>query len=287
MKIELDGLIKAAEKANPAMPGDYYSPETGLLICGKCHTPKQMRISIMDEERVVHVLCRCAQEEYNAEREAAKERERRERIRYLRFLCFDRGDRKEKFTFEADDGTDQKTMQIARGYVADFPNRLREGRGLLFLGPTGTGKTFAACCIANALLDKGYKVRVTTFAEISARLQSTFQKRDVYDELRSYDLLVLDDLGAERNTSTMDEIIFTVIDTRLSARKPIIVTSNINAKDFTSGKADIEDQRVYSRLYEVCLPVVVDGRDRREEIMRKSMVSEMETLLRAGGEKND
>ena len=77
-----------------------------------------------------------------------------------------------------------------------------------------------ACCIANALLDKGYTVKVSTFADIANRLQGTFDKESIYDDLNAVDLLILDDLNAERDTSFMQEIVFTVIDTAAPLKSP-------------------------------------------------------------------
>jgi len=142
-----------------------------------------------------------------------------------------------------------------------------QGKGLFFLGTPGTGKTFLACCIANALLEQGRSVRVTTFAEVSNRLQSTFDKQAVFDDLNYTDLLVLDDLEAQRDTSYMNEVVFTVIDSRCAVKKPIIVTSNITMKDFAE-PSTIERRRVFSRLQEMCLPLAVTGSDRRKDAMK-------------------
>ena len=83
------------------------------------------------------------------------------------------------------------------------------------------------------------------------------------------DLLILDDLNAERDTSFMQEIVFTVIDNRCAAQKPLIVTSNITPSEFANPDT-IERRRVFSRLQEVCIPVEVNGKDRRREAMMKS-----------------
>lgn len=229
------------------------------------------------------VVCACATEAYNAQEEARKQEERRKRIERRRESCFGRGSRKASFTFDADDGTDPQTMKIAKGYVERFETMKERGKGLLFLGNTGTGKTFTSCAIANALLDKGYSVRVTTFAEVAAKLQGNWDKQEVYDELCDYALLVLDDLGAERDTSYMSEIVFTVVDARSAAKKPMIVTTNIDAGEFANG-GEMAKNRVFSRLYEMCLPVTVNGRDRRRERMMQETAADMAMLLQAGGQ---
>ena len=282
MKIDLEPIIEAAKTANPQMPDDYRDEGTGLLFCGKCHTPKEKNVKLYGDERIVPVMCRCASEKYEAEEAARREAERQRRIERRRENCFGYGSRKASFTFDTDDGGDPQTMKLAKGYVERFEDFKARGKGLLFLGGTGTGKTFAACCIANALLDKGYSVRVATFAEIAAKLQGNWDKEEVYKELARYDLLVLDDLGAERDTSYMDEIIFAVIDTRSAAKRPMIVTSNLDGTTFING-GELAKNRVFSRLYEMCVPVTVNGRDRRRERMMAETAADMAMLLNAGG----
>lgn len=282
MKIDLEPIIEAAKTANPQMPGDYRDAETGLLMCGICHTRKETRVSLFGTEQTVPSMCRCALDKYEAGEAERREVERRRRIERRRESCFGYGSRKAAFTFDADDGGDPQTMQLAKGYVARFEDFKARGKGLLFLGGTGTGKTFAACCIANALLDKGYSVKVATFAEIAAKLQGSWGKEEIYKELVRYDLLVLDDLGAERDTSYMDEIVFTVIDSRSAAQKPIIVTTNVDAAEFVNG-GERAKNRVFSRLYEMCVPVAVNGRDRRRERMVRETAADM-ALLQASEE---
>ena len=73
-------------------------------------------------------------------------------------------------------------------------------------------------------------------------------------------LLVLDDFGAERNTDFKAEQIFTVIDSRYSAKKPMIITTNLT--DFKT-ETDIRRKRVYDRIFEVCTPIKIDGESKR------------------------
>ena len=168
-----------------------------------------------------------------------------------------------------------------RGYARQFEKFKQEGRGLLFLGSTGTGKTFYACCIANALIDAGYSAIVTNFAQIANDLQGTFDKAQVHNRLLRADLLVLDDLAAERDTSFMQEIVFQVVEERSAAKKPLIVTSNVSTQEFMN-PGDLARRRVFSRLKEVCIPIAVTGADRREEQLRKRVAGDQALLDAAG-----
>lgn len=266
---------------NPPAPGDYTDPETGLLVCGVCGEPKQMRVELLGMAQTVPCDCRCIQEEKSRQREEQARRDAEYRAARRRTECFRDDMRKAGCTFDSDDQRNAKLARQVRGYARQFEKFKQEGRGLLFLGPTGTGKTFYACCIANALIDAGYSAIVTNFAQIANDLQGTFDKAQVHNRLLRADLLVLDDLAAERDTSFMQEIVFQVIEERSAAKKPLIVTSNVSTQEFMN-PGDLARRRVFSRLKEVCIPIAVTGADRREEQLRKRVAGDQAMLDAAG-----
>lgn len=266
---------------NPPAPGDYTDPETGLLVCGVCGEPKQMRVELLGMAQTVPCDCRCIQEEKSRQREEQARRDAEYRAAKRRTECFRDDMRKAGCTFDSDDQKNAKLARQVRGYVRQFEKFRQEGRGLLFLGPTGTGKTFYACCIANALIDAGYSAIVTNFAQIANDLQGTFDKAQVHNRLLRADLLVLDDLAAERDTSFMQEIVFQVVEERSAAKKPLIVTSNVSTQEFMN-PGDLARRRVFSRLKEVCIPIAVTGADRREEQLRKRVAGDQAILDAAG-----
>lgn len=260
----LKDIQEAAGQRNRAIPEDYRDSETGLLVCGQCGGFKEARVALGGVERIVPVNCTCKEREYLRSREDLEQAMKRERINCARERCFGKYTRKGEYTFKADDSQNAKSSRIARDYANGFSEKLRQGEGLLLLGTTGTGKTFYACAIANGIIDMGYSARVTNFADIEARLQSVTDKSSVYDELCRCDLLVLDDLGSERETPYMEEIIFKVVDDRCAAKKPLIVTTNLTTKELMSS-GNLARDRVFSRLCEMCEPVPVTGKDRRRE----------------------
>lgn len=262
---------------NPPKPNDRVDPATGLLLCGVCGEPKQIRINLLGQDMVVPCDCRCVREQKAAIEKAVRQEEAACRLARHRANCFGDDAKKAGYTFARDDQRDAELSRRVRGYVKQFAKFRQEGRGLLLLGPTGTGKTFYACCIANALLEAGYSVRVTNFAEIANELQGTFDKAGVHRELKRPDLLVLDDLAAERDTSFMNEIVFQVVEERCAAKKPLVVTSNLSAQSFFKPDT-IERGRVFSRLKEVCIPLSVTGSDRRDEQLRRRIGNDLALL---------
>lgn len=97
-------------------------------------------------------------------------------------------------------------------------------------------------------------------SDVVNRMQGNFgTDRDHYmKSLMRPDLLILDDLGAERNTSFGKERVFDVVDKRLLTGKPMIVTTNIPLSVMKQA-ADLDDRRIYDRILEVCVPIMFDG----------------------------
>ena len=104
--------------------------------------------------------------------------------------------------------------------------------GLLIWGDVGTGKSFFAGCIANALLEKGIPVLMTNFSRILNTLTGMhFEDRNQFiNSLNRYSLLIIDDLGIERNSDFALEQVFNVIDSRYRSKKPLIITTKSRSK---------------------------------------------------------
>lgn len=173
------------------------------------------------------------------------------------------------YRFDADNGTVPQLEQ-ARRYAEHWEEMYRENMGLLFWGKPGNGKTFAAACIANALLEwKGPwepSLRMTTFGTILNKLPGlSAQDKEWYlKDLCGCDLLILDDFGMERQTEYAREQVFHIIDSRYLARKPLIVTTNLSLQELKH-PMDLAQQRIYDRILELCVPVCFDGDSLRQK----------------------
>lgn len=241
----------------------------GLWYCHKCNTPKQCRVELFGKIRTPMCLCKCEVEKRKTEEAEHKHRERMKRISELRKTGFPESDMAD-WTFSADDGANPKITKVASKYVENFPEMLKRGKGLLLFGPVGTGKTFYSACIVNALIDRGYPCLVTNFARMVNTISGMYAgKQEYIDSLNRFDLLVIDDLAAERDTEYMNEIVQNIIDSRYRAGMPTIITTNLTDEELKKPK-DIHRQRVFSRLLEMCIPVEVDGKDRR----RKKLIND-------------
>ena len=172
------------------------------------------------------------------------------------------------WTFANDDLSNEKITKAAQRYVDNFAELRKSGKGLLLYGNTGTGKTYTACEIANALIDQGYPVLVTNFARILNTLQGTYDKQEYLDGLNAYQLLVVDDLGIERDTAYAKEQVFNVVDSRYRSGLPMIITTNLTMEKIKNPE-DIENRRIYDRILERCFPIEVNGSSRRRKAVRE------------------
>ena len=270
-----DQISMTASQSIRAEEGDYIVD--GLLYCHKCHTPKQCRIEILGEIRTPMCLCKCEKEKRDRIEAEIKAEEFLRHISKLKRMGFPDSEM-EKWTFDRDDHQNEKISTVARNYAQNFDQLKEKGKGLLLFGSVGTGKTFIAACIANALIEKGHPCLVTNFPRLVNTISGMYDGKQQYiDGLSKFHLLVIDDLASERDTEYMGEIVQNIIDARYRSGLPLIITTNLTSEELKH-PLDIRKQRIYSRLFEMCVPVEVKGTDRRKEKL-KSDYKEFEELL--------
>lgn len=271
-----EAVVAAAKETNNIVEGDYVGDDN-LYYCGKCHTRKQCVVNVFGNERVLPCICKCKEEEIKREDEARQHREFLQRVQRYRTMGFPES-QMSKWNFENDDGTNQQMSTAMQNYVKHFDEFKKQGKGLLLFGDVGTGKTFLAACVANALIDKGVPALVTNFARIANTVQGLFDGRqEYYDSLNKFPLLVLDDLSAERQTEYMLEIVYNVIDARYRAKLPLIVTTNLTREELMN-PADMRYKRIFSRLFEMCTPIEVAGKDRRHAALKNDIAATKQLL---------
>lgn len=262
--MNFDNLLNdLARKCGPtAEYFDYY--KDNLLFCGKCNTPKECEVEFLGEIRKFGCICKCQSDIYRSEQEQVKKREELERINRLRTQGIqDKG--YIDWTFENDDGSNSKQTDKAMRYCLKWNEMYQDNVGLLLWGNVGTGKTYFAACIANYLINLGVPVLMTSFIKLTNALTGFDEDKNAYiSSLNNYKLLIIDDLGAERQSDYMLEQVYNIIDSRYKNQQPIIITTNLSLSEIKDPK-DIKYSRIYSRIMEMCVPIKFDGTDRRKE----------------------
>lgn len=154
----LNNMIYSISQNVPKAENEYIGDD-GLLHCAVCHKKTQTIVEFEGEKRTVRCICDCKQKEMEAYKQAEIQAENER----MRRRCFAETNMAE-WTFANDDGKNPKISNAMKRYSDDFRDFKEEGRGLLLYGSVGTGKTYYAACIANALIDIGYSVFMTNFA---------------------------------------------------------------------------------------------------------------------------
>lgn len=275
----IDALARRAAANATIIPEDYI--ENDLLHCGACHTPKQCYVTLPMRKKQIKVfcLCRCATEKRDQEYVAALEKKEFDRLKQMRDVAMT--DRKLKSaTFESSDNRNPEIMAKLKRYAERFDRAKQENIGLCLVGGVGTGKSYAAACVANRLLGKGTAVLMTNFSRVLNALSSGFDTdRNAYiRDLVKFPLLILDDFGIERNTQYSQEMVYNVIDARYRENLPLIVTTNISWSEMKN-PADMTHQRIFDRIVEMCTPINFGTNGRRAEIAAAKREKAAELLL--------
>lgn len=259
----LEKFLADRSASRPLAEDEYIDKTSGLVYCKKCHTPRQASIELGGT--VFHPYCICQCQSEACELELAKEKQLQEQQRIARLKANGLQDASlRQFTFANDTGINPE-MQKAHSYVEHWAEMKATATGLLLWGNVGTGKSFFAGCIANALLDRGVPVLMTNFSRILNALTGMFSDdRNKYiDSLNHYSLLIIDDLGMERGTEYALEQVFNVIDARLRSNLPLIVTTNLTLDEWKH-PSDLAHERIYSRVLERCIPLKINNQNIRQ-----------------------
>ncbi len=257
----------------------------GILYCGECGDPKQAWIDwIPDEDghtekRLVTVMCRCEQERYEAEEEEIRREQFTLNLRAMREAYGLLIPESDKIRFAMDDAPNTPIARTCRRYVDKWDVMRKDSIGIVLFGNKGTGKTFYAACIANEIAEtRRIPTLIVTTAALVGVMHGKQERAEIIEHLNHFALLVLDDLGAERETSYGAEVLYSVIDARYRSGLPLIVTTNMDVKDMEN-ESDPMRSRVYDRVLEMCaIPLEVIGESRRSGIAERRRALAREIL---------
>lgn len=176
-------------------------------------------------------------------------------------------------TFQPERHTSAAYM-LARRYVEEFvPGQTRTG--LLFTGTIGTGKSHLAVAIARELVvQKGVEARFVSMRDLLDRLraasgdETTETKLQIMRPIMSGELVVIDDLGSQRSTEWVFDVMDEFFGELYDQQRPVIVTTNLPNLPVGQGKSQVPlaertTMRVWSRLQQMCAPIEMNGPDYR------------------------
>lgn len=180
------------------------------------------------------------------------------------FECF-------SLDYYRDDPAALKQMSVILRSCRQYADNFRaHSPSMLFWGGTGLGKTHLSLAIANTVLDKGFGVVYGSAQRFAVALERERFDRDGGSEgtsgnLKSCDLLILDDLGTEFSSAYSNAAIYDVVNARLMAERPTIISTNLGLK----GLEERYGERFTSRIIGNCAMLEFRGRDVRVQKLQK------------------
>ena len=251
----------------------------GLLYCGNCNTKKQRVLNTPWSQSIVYCLCECEVEKRN---KRLVEERRKEELRYIENLKVSGIHDKNIYNYTFANADNDVYIKKAKKYCENWEEIYKNNNGLLLWGDVGTGKTFIAGCIANELIENRVSVLMTSLSKIINDLQGfgLTDKNAYLNSINRFKLLILDDLGAERQSDFALEQVFSVIDSRYKNGQPVIITTNLSLNELKN-PTDTKYKRIYDRILEMCVPLKFEGNSKRVE-KSKEKFNVLKNILEEG-----
>jgi DNA replication protein DnaC len=192
-------------------------------------------------------------------------------------------------------GMPEAVVSEVRSYVRNLNARIEEGRGMWLVGDVGTGKTTLAMIVSSAALEAGHSVAIYSLPRLLNLIRDEIGTEnsllDLLDKLSAVDLLHIDDLGAQHTTPWRLEQLYSIVDARYQAGRPIVATTNLWPNELaeqmgqqvlttvtqdgegrtneerrvvSNDASEVVGERIVSRLIEMCGdPLPLFGEDKR------------------------
>lgn len=252
-------------------------------VCSICKqiVPKRT-VYMLGIEKQVQPRCKCEVDAF--EKDVAAMEERKEKSEIERKFSFSSlGERFQDSTFERFKGREgsERALEIARKYAGKFDKTV--GTSLLLWGNPGNGKSYLAAAICHEIKSRGFIPVFQSVPELLGRIRSTFNKNakdsesEIMNAVLKCDLLVLDDIGAEKISDWVLDAMFRIIDGRYRNKRPTLFTTNFTPTellyrfmaDDKSVEQEIAARRIYDRILEVSVIVENKATSYRQEVARE------------------
>lgn len=241
----------------------------GHVYCKTCNEQidgKEIELPFRKTKFIFTKECKCDRER----RDREEKEQRAYEVEKLKDRCFYYDKPLKTASLDEIDGKEESTIVQAKAYVETFNQMFSDNIGILLSGPVGTGKSYIAAAIANGIMEKyQYSVKFRSIPQIIRDMQKNGLNSDqnqYLSDVCSAKLIIFDDLGIERKTEYVTELLYSIINERHRKNMPTIITTNIPISEFRSENIPTEFQRVYSRILSMCnINITVNGRDRRKD----------------------
>ncbi|MFD2334642.1 ATP-binding protein [Cohnella sp. GCM10020058] len=267
-----DALREAVENMTSSPSEDYYCP-----IC-KNLVPKKV-VMLLGKEKTVQPRCPCEVAAHEKEVQAMQDRKTQADIE-RKFQLSALGQRFQTYTFENFGNRlgSERAVDIARKYAQKF--NPANGLSLLMWGEPGNGKSHLAGAIYHSIKERGFITVFQSMPELLGRIRSTFRSQakesehEIMNAVLKCDLLILDDIGAEKISDWVVEVLFRIIDGRYRDKKPVLFTTNFTPTELLhrfmpenpTVEQEIGAKRIHDRILEMSVIVENKSSSYRREV---------------------
>ena len=252
-----------------------YLGEGGLKYCTTCNEPVQSRREniITGNTFLVARNCLCARNRIAENERIMKARKEEQAFKDRQKDCFGKFLSLYNCTFESS-SCDSETFDYAKRLANDFDKYKDTSAGVLFWGKFRTSKTYMACAVANHIMKQGYTAKLIKLSDTIKDVFKEIDKNSFLDRLQEYNLLIIDDLGVEKKTEYNLEIIYKIIDDRLTHKKPMIITTNLTLDEIKHPESR-ELARIYCRIEENYIPILFEENLNVDKGYNKRLIAEI------------
>ena len=177
---------------------------------------------------------------------------------------------------DIDDVDFKKRSKVIKALKDFYDNYPKNAKGLFIHGSFGSGKTFLISCLLNELARKDYKTVLIYFPELLNKLKSSFDSgedtyKELLNEVKKSDILLIDDIGAETVTNwSRDEILGTILQYRMDNNLSTFITSNLNLEELESHLSlvrnntdKVKARRIIERVKQLTYDLELISKNRR------------------------
>ncbi len=255
---------------------EYLNEADGLIWCKKCGGPRQIRVPWGIYSITPMVLCACQQMEIE------KEKKRREREEYLRHTSYLREKglgwkALENYRFDKDLYGKPVAVSHMKRLTDNFPEL--PVSGYLLWGDHGTGKTFAAACAVNELIDRGIPAAMNSLTGMADEMtaMSPEEQQEYLNRFFSNRLICIDDLNFHEELPLTAKMKRMIMGRWIRSNRTSIFTTAYSLKDLKNPENE-EEEVIFGELLSRCVPITCTGPDLRKRETAKRL-KEMKSIL--------
>jgi len=228
-------------------------PNKKCHLCGENYAMQW--ITFLERYGFPQKSCDCVDHEEQRRIEEEEKRRRDARIKQaIDILIKSAGKRFEEAELQ-DFQKATRLHKMAHKYLDNLSENIKNGDGLLIYGEPGNGKTHLLVALGKEIIRRGYRVKFRSVPNLLDQIRNSYNKEsgdseeDIFKQIKEAEVLLLDDLGAEKWTEWVEAKLYQIIDYRYRNCLPILFTSNLDEPQIQ----EITGRRTYDRLLEMCL----------------------------------